>query len=128
TTMRGHFVENRISVLSPNTQQSRAVHLNTHIDFDDCCDEQPGAERSLALPLGMHITSKRDRRGRLLHDQDLYLAAFGSDKIAVLSTAALSAAGPLDQVHDEHDLIDVPGGPAGLAMDEGRDQLYVLAR
>src|SRR5690606_13073564 len=55
-------------------------------------------------------------------------AAFGSDKIAVLSTAALSAAGPLDQVHDEHDLIDVPGGPAGLAMDEGRDQLYVLAR
>lgn len=128
TSVRGRFVQNRISVLNPNDQQVRAVHLNAHVDFDACCDSTAGAERSLALPLEMHITHKRDRRGELLEDQDLYLAAFGSDKIAVLSTRRLAQAEPDEMVHDLADHIEVPDGPAGLAMDERRDTLYVLSR
>lgn len=128
TTVRGHFVENRISVLNPTTHQSRPVHLNAHIDFDACCGDNPGAADSLAIPLGIAVTKKKDRRGRLLDDQDLYVAALGSDKVAVLSTTELGTAGPNQVVQDRHDHIAVPGGPMGLAIDESRDWLYVLAR
>jgi hypothetical protein len=121
-------VENRISVLNPVNHQSRALHLNAHVDFSQCCGENPDAEDSLALPLGMVVTKKRDRRGRLLDNQDLYLAALGSDKVAVLSTATLDAAGPDDVFQDHENHIDVSGGPMGLALDEERERLYVLAR
>lgn len=129
TSVRGHTAENRITIIDPGTGSIKPVHLNDHIDRTTCCAPEPNAEteRSLAFPLGMAISSKR-RRGRLLDDQDLYVAVMGSDKVAVLSTETLEAATPGTPFHDARDHIEVPGGPAGLALDEGRDRLYVLTR
>jgi hypothetical protein len=59
-------------------------HRNKHIDYGTCCAPIPNLEneKSLAQPLGMAVTSD---------GATLYVAAFGSSKIGVYSTAALEA-------------------------------------
>lgn len=129
SSVRGHVAESRISVLDPATRGVRPVHLNDHIDRAGCCAPEPNAEteQSLAFPLGMAITKKRGPRG-VLADQDLYVVAFGSDKVAVLPTSRLEGAVPGQPVQDQRDHIEVGGGPAGLGLDEARERLYVLTR
>ncbi|HEX8115329.1 MAG TPA: beta-propeller fold lactonase family protein, partial [Kofleriaceae bacterium] len=80
-SLRGHLHESRITVLSPGGAVAPR-HLNKHIDFHHCCAPVPNPEnaRSLALPQGMAVT----RNGATL-----YVAALGSDKVGVFSTAQL---------------------------------------
>jgi YVTN family beta-propeller protein len=115
----GHFAENRITVIDPRTREVAARHLNPQIDFSTCCAELPNAENalSLALPQGMAITADGGT---------LYVAALGSDKIAVIDTAAL-----------EHDtfwpdpaaqILVRGGGPTGLVLDEEHGRIYALTR
>jgi YVTN family beta-propeller protein len=129
TTVRGHIAENRISVLTPANHSVKPVHLNGHIDFSQCCQPTPNAEseRSLAFPVGLAITSKRTRSGQLLDAQELYVAALGSDKVAVLDTQSLESAGESGLQGDRRAQIEVAGGPVGLTLDEERERLYVLA-
>jgi YVTN family beta-propeller protein len=117
-SLRGRLHDSRITVLTPGGGVV-ARHLNKHIDFDHCCAPTPNAEsvRSLALPQGMAVTGD---------GATLYVAALGSDKIGVFSTAQLeddtfvpSAASHI-QVSG--------GGPTGVLLDERRRQLYVLTR
>ncbi|HEX8107994.1 MAG TPA: beta-propeller fold lactonase family protein, partial [Kofleriaceae bacterium] len=80
-SLRGHLHESRITVLSPGGAVAPR-HLNKHIDFHHCCAPVPNPEnaRSLARPQGMAVT----RNGATL-----YVAALGSDKVGVFSTAQL---------------------------------------
>jgi DNA-binding beta-propeller fold protein YncE len=130
TTVRGHIAESRISVLDPRNAGVKDVHLNAHIDYTQCCAEGPNpeTERSLAFPVALAISSKRGKRGELLDAQDLFVAALGSDKVAVLNTAAIEAAERGQAVQSQRQHIEVRGGPSGLTLDEKRDRLYVLAR
>lgn len=130
TSVRGHVAESRVTVLDPATRAVKPVHLNGHIDYATCCAAGPNAEteRSLAFPVGLAISSKRGSSGRLLDSQDLYVAALGSDKIAVLDTARIERAPAHGLVQDARDHIEIGGGPAGLELDESRDRLYVLSR
>ncbi len=73
--------------------------------------------KSLATPLGMAVSSD---------GATLYVAAFGSAKIGVFSTAALA---------DDSFVPDAPthiplagGGPTGLMLDETHNRLYALTR
>jgi DNA-binding beta-propeller fold protein YncE len=129
TSVRGHIAESRITLLGPSDHAVKPVHLNAHIDYATCCAPAPNAEseRSLAFPVGLAISRKRDRFGRLVDDQDLYVAALGSDKVAVLSTSRLEHAAPGQAIQDQRDHIEIAGGPVGLELDEARDRLYVLA-
>lgn len=130
TTVRGHVAESRITVLDPATQSVKPIHLNAHIDYSKCCAEGPNreTEQSLAFPVSLVISNKRTLRGDLADDQDLYVTALGSNKVAVLSTSTLDRAQNGQVVQTQRDHIEVPGGPVGLALDEARDRLYVLAR
>jgi DNA-binding beta-propeller fold protein YncE len=130
TTVRGHIAENRITVLDPTSQGVKPVHLNAHIDFSQCCAPAPNAEteNSLAFPVGMAMSRKRGWHGQLLDSQDLYVAALGSDKVAILNTSRLEQARSGQVVQDRRDHIEVRGGPVGLELDEDRERLYVLAR
>ena len=118
-TVRGHFDENRITVLDPQHHTVAARHLNPHIDFNNCCQDLPNPENelSLALPQGMAITADGDT---------LYVAAMGSGKIGVFNTAALEqntfSPGHAAQVYVSG------GGPTGLVLDEHRSRIYVLTR
>jgi YVTN family beta-propeller protein len=94
-------------------------HLNKHIDFGHCCAPVPNAEnrRSLALPQGMAVT----RNGATL-----YVAALGSDKVGVFSTAQLEND---TFVPDAANQIPVSGGgPTGLVLDDDHRRLFVMTR
>jgi len=117
-TLRGHLHESDITVLTPGGGVA-VRHLNKHIDFDNCCARSPNAEsaRSLALPQQMAVT--RD-------GQTLYVAALGSAKVGIFSTSQLEND---TFVPDAANHIPVSGGgPTGLVLDEGRQQMYVLTR
>src|SRR5262249_9646360 len=90
-----------------------------HINFGRCCAPIPNAEnaRSLALPQGMAVTG---------NGATLYVAALGSDKVGVFSTAQLEndsfVPSAANQIHVSG------GGPTGVVLDEERRQLYVMTR
>jgi DNA-binding beta-propeller fold protein YncE len=117
-SLRGHLHENRITVLSPGGGVAPR-HLNKHIDYGSCCAPIPNAEnaRSLALPQGMAVTG---------NGATLYVAALGSDKVGVFSTAQLEANTFVPSTASH---IKVSGGgPTGIVLDEARGQLYALTR
>jgi YVTN family beta-propeller protein len=120
-SLRGHLHESRITVLSPGSPGGGVAprHLNKHIDYDHCCAPLPNAEnaRSLALPQGMAVAG---------NGATLYVAALGSDKVGVFSTAQLEADTFVPSAASH---IPVSGGgPTGLVLDEERKQLYVMTR
>ncbi|AUX40970.1 hypothetical protein SOCE26_023720 [Sorangium cellulosum] len=117
-SIRGHLHESRITVLDPSGGVAPR-HLNKHIDYDTCCAPLPNAEnqKSLAIPQQMAVTSD---------GSTLYVAAIGSSKIGVYSTAALENDTFTPSAADH---IVVPGGgPTGLVLDEGKQRLYTLTR
>jgi YVTN family beta-propeller protein len=117
TTVRGHVVDNRITVLDDG-----GVHphdLNKHIDRDGCCAPVPNAENALSVsqPLDMAISSD---------GEVIYTAVLGNDKVAIYYTAELEDDTFFPDLADQ---IPVSGGgPTGVALDEGRSRLYVLTR
>ncbi|HEY8379823.1 MAG TPA: beta-propeller fold lactonase family protein [Nannocystis sp.] len=117
STVRGHLVDNRITVLSGGVAQPRI--LNKHIDYDNCCAPVPNDESVLSVsqPLGMAITSD---------GSTLYTAVLGNDKVVIYDTQELED----DSFYpDLADQIPVSGGgPTGLVLNEQRDRLYVLTR
>jgi DNA-binding beta-propeller fold protein YncE len=122
TTVRGHLHESRISILGASGSVTRR-HLNKHINYNDCCDPAPNAvnAKSLSLPLGMAISQSGGA---------LYVAALGSSKIGVFSTASLenNTFAPSASSHIVLDKNGEPTGPTGLVLDEPRGRLYVLTR
>src|SRR5690606_37745722 len=84
----------------------------------DVVPSPPGVkEKSLALPLGMAVTSD---------GATLFVAAMGSNVIGVFDTAALEND---TFAPDADDHIPVSGGgPTGLVLDEPRSRMYVLTR
>ncbi len=117
-SLRGHLHENRITVLTPGGGVA-ARHLNKHIDYHSCCAPIPNAEnaKSLALPQGMAVTG---------NGATLYVAALGSDKVGVFSTAELENDTFVPNAADH--IAVSGGGPTGLVLDEDRGQLYVMTR
>jgi DNA-binding beta-propeller fold protein YncE len=117
-SLRGHLHESRITVLSPGGGVAPR-HLNKHIDYDHCCAPIPNHEnaRSLAFPQGMAVTD---------NGATLYVAALGSGKVGVFSTAQLETDTFVPSAASQ---IPVSGGgPTGLVLDEDRGQLYVMTR
>ncbi len=117
-TLRGHFVENRITVL--DTAGGVAPrHLNKHIDYSSCCAPNPSSEnaRSMALPLDMAVSSD---------GATLYVAALGSNEVGVLDTQALEQDTFVPDVARQIPVTG--GGPTGLVLDEARGRLYVSTR
>ncbi len=115
TTVRGHFVENRITVIDGTTVTPH--HLNKHIDYNTFPGTQAENDASLAMPLEMVISSNGNK---------LYVAAYSSSKIGVFDTARLvdGSFAPSPSNHIEV----TGGGPGGLVLDEARNRLYVLTR
>ncbi|MBL1276175.1 MAG: hypothetical protein COB30_008810 [Ectothiorhodospiraceae bacterium] len=121
STVRGHFVESRLSVLSStgSPQSVTSLHLNKHIDYSQCCAAVPNDEnaKSLAQPGGMAISED---------GETLYIAAFGSSKIGIYETEDLEDNSFVPDVNDQ--VIVSGGGPSGMVLDEENERLYVLTR
>ncbi|MEM9386094.1 MAG: hypothetical protein AAGA68_13595 [Pseudomonadota bacterium] len=118
TTVRGHFIENRITVVDlDNGNEVLPRHLNKHIDYDRFLGTDEENAASLATPLQMVVNPAGD---------ELYVAAFGSAKIGVFDTGELVADSFTPDPADHVELSG--GGPSGMALDVARNRLYVLTR
>ncbi len=118
TTVRGHFIENRISVV--DLQNDNAVlprHLNKHIDYDLELGTPEENAASLATPLEMLFSPAGD---------ELYVAAYGSAKVGIFDTAELIADSFTPDPANHIELSG--GGPSGMVLDAARNRLYVLTR
>jgi DNA-binding beta-propeller fold protein YncE len=121
STVRGRLAESRITVIDPaQVNPALAVtprHLNKHIDYGVVPSPAGTADKSLATPLQMALTS---------NGATLYVAAFGSSKIGVFSTSALENDTFVPSASSHVELSG--GGPSGVVLDEARSRLYVLTR
>lgn len=120
-TVQGHLAEARITVISGSTVSPR--HLNKHIDYSalaGSANYDPTAKtHSLSMPTGIAVTKD---------GKTMYVAAFGSSKIGVFSTAGIEQ-DTFDPVTDSANYIPVSGGGvSGVVLDEARDQLYAMTR
>ncbi|MGI1677097.1 MAG: hypothetical protein K6L75_00020 [Cellvibrionaceae bacterium] len=115
TTVNGHFVESRITVVDGNNVNPR--HLNKHINYDSNLGTTSERSRSLATPLEMAVSD---------NGNDLYVVAMGSNKLARFSTNQLenNTFNPSAENH----LVLTGGGPTGVVLDDSRDRAYVLTR
>ena len=113
--LQGRFVDNRITVISPTggVPAVRAIGINPHADHTRPTGPASEVAESLALPTAIAFSADGRR---------LYATAFGTERIAILDSAALGA-GVVSRT-----IVEVGGGPSGLALDEQRDRLYVLNR
>ena len=126
STVQGHVSEARISVIDLATGNVDPQHLNPHIDYSQLFtgpNPPPANQKnySLATPLQMVVSSTGT----------VYVAAFGSAKIGVFSTATLENPAfetTYDPATASANYIPTGGGPAGLVLDEPRGRLYVLTR
>ncbi len=117
STVQGNLAQSRISVLTSTGNVIR--HLNSHIDYAVTPAPAGIKDHSLATPTSMAISSDGNT---------LYVAAFGSSKIGVVSTGAL-VNGTFDPETASASYIDVPGGgPSGVVLDEARNRLYATTR
>ncbi len=116
-TVRGRISESRITVIDGLTATPR--HLNKHVDFAAPAQPVPNdvSRRSLSQPTDLAVTKD---------GSTLYVAAFGSSKVGVFSTAALENDTFIPEVDDQ--ILVSGGGPGGLALDESHGRLYVLTR
>ena len=114
-TLRGRFIKNQITVIKDGDVTPR--DLNSHLR-DSNPDGSPSENaRSLAMPLQMVV----DNAG-----QNLYVAAYSSSKVGIFKTNELEN-GSFTPSEASH--IEVSGGgPAGIALDEARNRMYVLTR
>lgn len=116
STVRGHFVESRITVLNGTSVLPR--HLNKHITSYGAATGT-AAERalSLATPLQLAVTADGTR---------LYTVAMGSNKLARFSTAQLEANTFTPNAADQLTLTG--GAPTGVVLDEPRARAFVSTR
>ena len=128
TTVQGRLSESRITVIDPAGPSVSPRHLNQHIDYSKLHTDVPDLvdptqkDHSLATPLQPVVSAD---------GSTLYLAAFGSGKVGVFTTAAIedpAFVANFDPTVASAAYIDVPGGPGGLALDEARGRLYVATR
>ena len=130
STVQGHLSESRITVIDPSGPTIDSQHLNQHIDYGQlhtdlaanhaAIDAQ--IQHSLATPVQPVVSSD---------GSTLYVAAFGSAKIGVFSTADIedpAFEANFDPTLESANYIATGGGPAGLALDETNGRLYVLTR
>ncbi|MGI9274736.1 MAG: YncE family protein [Endozoicomonas sp.] len=126
STVQGNIAKSRITVIDPNNGAVKPRHLNKHIDYSVLKAPASVKQHTVSTPVEMQISSD---------GSTLYVAALGSDKIAVYNTADLEKDADwnnFDPAVGSANHISVTGGPQGILLDEQNNgdngQLYVLTR
>lgn len=115
TTVRGHFVESRVTVVDGSQVAPR--HLNKHIDYSRFLGTEDERARAVAIPLEMAVTADGGA---------LYLAAMGSGKLVRYETDKLEDDQFVPALDDQLKLSQ--GGATGVVLDEARQRAFVTTR
>jgi DNA-binding beta-propeller fold protein YncE/mono/diheme cytochrome c family protein len=116
STVRGHFVESRITVINGTTATPR--HLNKHItSYNQNLGTE--AERALALATPLEMAVSPD-------GANLFVTAMGSNRLARISTTQLEANTFTLSSGGQVNLTG--GGPTGVVLNPARNLAYVLTR
>ena len=124
STVRGHLVETRITVIDPLTGTVSPKHLNQHVDFSQFSASAHAGSKPHSLSNLRHLVVSSD-------GQKIYAAAMGSAKVAVFDTADIEDANfatNFDPTVKSSQYLDVGEGPSGVALDETHGRLYVTTR
>ncbi len=120
-TVTGNLAHSNITVIDGSAVTP--IHLNNNINYallpGDAGFDPNQAQSSLATPLGMALSPD---------GKTLYVAAFGSSTIGVFDTAALESNSFQSSAISQNYIPVSGGGPSGVILDAGRNQLYVLTR
>jgi YVTN family beta-propeller protein len=110
--LNGVFIKSILAVVDPQTSTRTVYDLNPHLSYQAGTQLDPESKRrSLGDPRGV-IWNQAGTR--------IYVAGMGSDNIRVYDAAG-APVGPEAGV-------TVAEGPVGLALDEGRQRLFVWSR
>jgi YVTN family beta-propeller protein len=121
TALNGHIVNHQITSVNPTTGQTAIWDLNPGIDYSQL--QNPAAmAKALAMPTAIVCGATGSY---------LYIAAFGTDRIGVLSTSTGLVAKIIEIDPQAIGAIANPAskrGPRGLALNSAANILYVLNR
>ena len=115
STLRGNIAQSRITVI--DGEDVTPINLNKHLDHSRVRASEEQRRLSIAQPMGMAVSAD---------GSTLYVAGFGSEKVAVYDTAELS--NNSFEVSEGRQISLGAGGPTGLVLDESRGRLYVMTR
>lgn len=116
STVRGHAVENRITVIDGTSVTPR--HLNPHVDFS-----LPEGQVIPANEKAKSLAQPGDMAFNLIGNR-LFVTAFGSSKIGVFDTDELA-----NNTFAPGNNIEIPGGgPSGIVYRSSPERLYVMSR
>jgi YVTN family beta-propeller protein len=116
TSVRGHIVDNRITVIDPVAGAVAPCNLNPHINYN--VDFTPGErEKSVAFPQDLAVSSD---------GKTLYVVAQGSAKLAIYDTSAVESGVVVPSTANQ--VLLSGGGPTGVALDESDGVAFVLTR
>jgi YVTN family beta-propeller protein len=118
TTVNGHFVEARISVVDGNTGNVQARHLNKHItSYDQPLGTAAEKAAAVATPMEMAITPD---------GKTMYMVSMGTNKLVRYNTADIEndsfTPSPANQ------LVLQAGLPTGVVLDAARNRAFVTTR
>jgi len=114
-SVRGNFVQSRISIINPNGVSYR--NLNKHLDHTQPSASESDRQLTTTQPMGMTLSAD---------GSTLYVAGFGSNKVVALDTEALDNDSYSVNAAQQVNLSG--GGPVDLVLDEVRGRLYTLTR
>ena len=108
--LNGIFIRSKIGLVDPLTLDKSVKDLNPHLDYASRTLPQSERDKSLGEPRGI-LWNSTGTRG--------YVTGMGSRNLVVIDASGERA----------RELpIELKEGPLGLALDEGRNRLYVLNR
>ena len=118
--VRGHMVDNQLSIVDPAAGGVTRVDLNTHIDRRSNPAANLAERRASISQPGMMVWRRDGSRA--------YLTAIGSRKLFEVNGACLSGSCIFGPDRAAPRALEVGEGPTGVALHEGKNRLYVLNR
>ena len=119
-TVKGHMIDSRITVIDTSSNSVTPVNLNSHLSFP----ADNGGNSVVSTDKKAKTMSQPTAMVSSPDGSVVYVAGFGSGKIATLPVSALNNSFQPDVNHQ----IAVPAGPAGLALNTDGSRLYVYSR
>lgn len=132
STVQGNIAQTRLTYIDLTSQQVKPRHLNRHIDYHQLKSSPEVKQHSLSTAT------------QVLFSQDggtVYMAAMGSDKIAIFNSEQLgndiywdgeldeaSANPEFDPTLQSSEYLHVTGGPVGIELNEAQRKIYVYTR